>query len=82
MKQTTNLERRTNSFKELDGCRVVGVNTDTEAIRVSVLENDSDTREEVEDMATDFFSEVTEVERENGSLLLEIKEEIEEELPF
>ena len=82
MKQTTNLERRTNSFKELDGCRVVGVNTDTETIRVSVLENDSDTREEIEDMATDFFSEVTEVERENGSVLLEIKEEIEEELPF
>ena len=82
VKQTTNLERRTNKFKELDNCKVIGVNKDTKAIRVTVLEDDTETRETIKEMATNFFSDVTEVERENGSLLLEIAEEIEEELPF
>ena len=82
VKQTTNLERRTNQFKQLDNCKVIGVNKDTQAIRVTVLEDDTETRETIEEMATNFFSDVTEVERENGSLLLEIAEDIEEELPF
>ena len=82
VKQTTNLERRTNEFKQLDNCKVIGVNKDTQAIRVTVLEDDTETRETIEEMATNFFSDVTEVERENGSLLLEIAEDIEEELPF
>ena len=82
VKQTTNLERRTNEFKQLDNCKVIGVNKDTKAIRVTVLEDDTETRETIEEMATNFFSDVTEVERENGSLLLEIAEDIEEELPF
>ena len=82
VKQTTNLERRTNQFKQLDNCKVIGVNKDTQAIRVTVLEGDTETRETIEEMATNFFSDVTEVERENGSLLLEIAEDIEEELPF
>ena len=82
VKQTTNLKRRTNKFKELDNCKVIGVNKDTQAIRVTVLEDDTETRETIEEMATNFFSDVTEVERENGSLLLEIAEDIEEELPF
>ena len=80
--QTTNLERRTNKFKELNNCKVIGVNKDSKAIRVTVLEDDTETRETIEEMATNFFSDVTEVERENGSLLLEIAEDIEEELPF
>ena len=82
VKQTTNLERRTNEFKQLDNCKVIGVNKDTKAIRVTVLEDDTETRETIEEMATNFFSDVTEVERENGALLLEIAEDIEEELPF
>ena len=82
VKQTTNLERRTNEFKQLENCKVIGVNKDTKAIRVTVLEGDTKTRETIEEMATNFFSDVTEVERENGALLLEIAEDIEEELPF
>ena len=79
---TTHLERHTNELQDLENCKVIGVNTDTNAIRVTVLEDDSETRSEIEDMAYDWMYNVEEVKTKDGAVLLEIKEDNREELDF
>jgi len=75
---TTHLERHTNDLQELDNCKVTGVNTDIKAIRVTVLEDDTETREQIGDMAYNWTYSVTEVESQNGSVLLQIEDDSEE----